>query len=155
MVLLEVREGSIQQQSLPDLQPSAVAEYAQLRMQLEYTSNMAIADLPSPANLFRDKSLGRLTPGSASFNAMLSRMSQLERNLYGGERPALRPQADPRLQDAVAALAQFEINKLQTSVVRVAQQVSLLLLLQLCIARLAGLQGSCVHRYWHRCCVEK
>jgi hypothetical protein len=123
--LLIERAASISQSSAGALQLPPEAEYAMLRLQLEHISNDATAALPAAANLFRDKALERLTPGSSAVAAKVARMEKLERQLYQGQRPALRPDPDPRLATAVAALACFEIERLQAFVMRLAQQVGI------------------------------
>lgn len=126
--LIEQRASTIAQAGAPALRPSPVAEYGQLRLQQEYMSNSVAANLPPAACLFRDSALDRLTPGSSASAAIASRVRSLERQLFPA-RPALRRQpdgqvaADPELRAAVAAWVSFEIDRLQTQLMRQAQQV--------------------------------
>ena len=148
--LLVERAVSIQQQALPDLKPPADVEYARLRLQLEYISHAATAGMPAAANLFSDKTLEKLAPGSAALRNLDSRLRQLERALYGGERPALQPEPAPELAAAVASLALFEIERLQASLMRKAQQVFgscmfILLTVLLAWCRLSLGVKACVH----------
>jgi hypothetical protein len=117
---LVFQRSSAVQQQLPLLRLSLAAEYAQLRLQLEYLSNGANGSLPSAADLFRDSSLERLAPGSSAHRNMGTRIRQLEAQLFGVDPPALD---SPQFAAAVAELAESEIARLQLSLTRMAQQV--------------------------------
>lgn len=121
--LLEERAASIARAGTAALRPSPSAEYAELRLQLEFAASGTSARLPAASSLFRDKSLERLAPGSPALAAMKARIEKLEHQLFQGQRPALHPNPDPRLAEAVAALALFEIQRLESLLTRMAQQV--------------------------------
>ena len=120
--LLQQRNLAIQHHAAPALQAPPLATYVQLRLQLLYLSNDATAFLPPAANLL---ALDRLAPGSPAVRAMERQCAQLERELFGGERPALHPEPDARMVGAVAMLAKYEIERLQAGLTRKAQQVRL------------------------------
>ena len=118
--LVAQRTATIMQQSQPELKPPLAAEYAQLRLQREFISNPATSRLPAAANLFRDKALEKLAPGSAALQSLDTRMRILGGQLFGGQHPTLD---SPEMAAAVAALAQFDIERLQASLMRKSQQV--------------------------------
>ena len=118
-----VHERSIAAGGAPsELRISTSAEYAQLRLQREYTSpqQLAGACLPPAANVLDDHSLGRLAPGSTALRTLSNRLRQLEGQLFGGAVPSL---SSPEFAAAVAELAQAELARLQASLMRSAQQV--------------------------------
>jgi len=111
-------------QRLQREQPSdEAAEYAKLRLQREYITRTASGNchLPPAADLFDVGTSERLAPGTAALRNMDSRLRQLEGRLYEGTAPALD---SPAFAAAVAKLAQGEIERLQESLLRKAQQVS-------------------------------
>jgi hypothetical protein len=86
-----------------------------LQLQFEYVSSATVARLPAAANLFQERALERLAPGSVAVHKITSRLRQLERVLFDGERPALDSQP---CASAIAALAQSENHRLMASVTR-------------------------------------
>ena len=120
--LFQQRNLAIQNHTAATLKASPLATYAQIRLRLVYLSNDATAFLPPAASLL---ALDRLAPGSPAVRAMERQCAQLERELFGGERPALHPEPDARMVGAVAMLAKYEIERLQAGLTRKAQQVRL------------------------------
>lgn len=64
--------------------------------------------------------LEKLAPGSVALSRLDSRVRQLGCSLFEGGEPAL---GSPEFAAAVAELAQSEVGRLQTSLMRSAQQV--------------------------------
>lgn len=109
----------------PDLKMPPLAEYTLLRLRSAYLdsqSSPVVACLPSAVGVFSggaDKLMGGDPTARQSHDA---RVRQLGRQLFAGGEPAL---GSPEFAVAVAALATFEIGRLQTSLQQSAQQVQL------------------------------
>ena len=123
IALLAERSAAIQQHAQPDLKMPPPAEYALLRLRCIYASpqsSTVAACLPPAINVFCNASLEKLAPGKPALASLTSRLRQLTMELHAGAEPALDSQ---EFAAAVAALAQFEIERLQISLTRMAQQV--------------------------------
>jgi len=102
-----------------------MAEYALLRLRRAVVSPLpstAVGSLPPAVNLFNGSSaaMDKLAPGSVALARLDSRLRQLGSSLFEGSEPALD---SPEFAAAVAELAQSDIQRLQASLTRSAQQV--------------------------------
>lgn len=110
--LLAQRAAAVSQPASVAAKPPPHAEYAQLRLRHEFVARSERDQLPPAINLF--EGIERL-PAVA-----VARMRRLERDLFDGQQPAMD---DEQLAKAAAELAEFEILRLRTSLMRGAQQV--------------------------------
>lgn len=123
--LLEAREQSLATRAQATLHLPPPAEYALLRLRSAYLAPQpAAAAAPLPAMVDVYGSNDKLASGDAAARRGHDmRLRQLTRQLFPDGEPALD---SPSFAGVVAALAQFEISRLQASLQGGAQQVQLM-----------------------------
>lgn len=134
------RALDIEAHAQQDLKPPPLAEYARLRLCSAHLAPRACtAPLPLAIDIFTGSAENLADRDSAALAKHEGRLRALGRQVFPDGEPALDSAA---FVAAVAALATFEINRLQTWLQRSAQQVQLMEALIISLTGRPGEQGK-------------